>query len=99
MFDRIVGHLSKLGSVRMDAVKTSINLAAKSHFAGVTPLKNSINISFIYDKDLDDPRIVNTIKLSDSSYAYRIKLISVEDIDDQFLGWLEYAYNLKSGSK
>jgi len=45
IFDQVLRELQNNGSVvRVDAVKSSINFAGKSHFGGVRVLKDSLNL-------------------------------------------------------
>lgn len=94
-FDSLLERISQFGPIRVDAAKTSINIAAKSHFAGVQVLKSSLKLGFTFDTVIDDEHIRLSQKLSETSYGHTVKLVQKQDVDAQLLGWLEHAYSLR----
>ena len=95
-FDFLLQKVGEFGHVRVDAVKTSINIAAKSHFAGVQVLKTSLKLGFMYDRPLDDKRILSSQQLSDTNWSHTVSLAQKADVDAQLLDWLRHAYSLGS---
>lgn len=95
VFDYLLDELRRLGPIRVDAVKTSINLAGRAHFAGVRALRDSLSVGFVLGRKLDDPRIVRTERLSPTLHGHTVKVKSREDVDEQLLGWLAEAYELR----
>ena len=87
--------ISQFGPIGVDAAKTSINIAAKSHFAGVQVLKSSLKLGFTFDTVIDDEHIRLSQKLSETSYGHTVKLVQKQDVDAQLLGWLEHAHSLR----
>ncbi len=88
--------VGKFGHVRVDAVKTSINIAAKSHFAGVQVLKTSLKLGFMCDRSLDDQRILSSQQLADTNLSHTVSLAQEADVDAQLLCWMRHAYCLRS---
>jgi uncharacterized C2H2 Zn-finger protein len=95
-FDDLVARLEELGNVRVDAVKSSINLIAKHHFGGVTVLKDSMRLGFILPHSIDNPRVIKTEVLGPNKFAYFVKLSTINDIDSQLMQWLKEAYERAS---
>lgn len=87
--------MGEFGPIRVDAVKSSINIAATSHFAGVRVLGSSLNLGFILDTPLEDERIRRTQKLSETSWGHTVKLAQKEDVGAQLLAWLKRAHSLR----
>lgn len=96
MFDHLVEKLRMFGPVRLDAVKTSINIAGKSHFAGVQVLKNGLKLGFVLNSKLHNRRIVSCQRLGKTVYGHSVKIVRKKDIDAELLRWLKRAYSLKS---
>ena len=94
-FDSLLAELRRLGPIRTDAVKSSINIAGRAHFAAVRPLRDCLNVGFVLGRRLDDPRLTRAEQLGPSLYGYRVKVRRADDLDEQLLGWLAEAYALK----
>jgi hypothetical protein len=84
------------GPLRVDAVKTSINLIAKHHLGGARVLKNGLQIGFVLGRKLADRRILRSEWVGGSKYAHSVRLTSPGEVDAQLLGWLREAYELAS---
>lgn len=94
-FDFLLEKMGEFGPIRLDAVKSSISIAAKSHFAGMHVLGSSLNLGFILDTPLEDERILRTQKLSETRWGHTVKLAQKEDADAQVLAWLKRAHSLR----
>ena len=94
-FGRLVGELERLGPIRVDAVKSGINIAGRAHFAGARPQMDGLRVGFVLDRQLGDPRILRREWVGGPFYAHSVKLASEAELDGQLLGWLAEAYELK----
>jgi hypothetical protein len=95
VFDAIVSKLRKLGPVKVDPVKTSINLTADRHFAGVTVRGTFLRVGFFAPRRIVDRRIVHFETLGPDRFGHSVVVESVADLDDQRLGWLSEAYRMR----
>lgn len=95
-FNVLVRRLRKLGPVKVDAVKTSINLTARHHFGAVTVRGTFLRLGFMSDHRIEDHRIVHIERLGPSKFGHSIVLESVADLDDVVMDWLATAYRLRS---
>jgi hypothetical protein len=96
IFDTVLRELQRDGSaVRVDAVKSSINLAAKSHFGGIRVLKDSLNVGFVLKRRVENPRITKIQDLGHNTFAHMVSVRELGDIDKELLGWLKEAYSLR----
>jgi uncharacterized protein DUF5655 len=96
IFDELVARLRKLGPVKVDPVKTSINLTARHHLGAVTVRGTFLRIGFLSDRRIQDDRIVHIERLGPSKFGHSVVIESIEDLDDVVMGWLAAAYRLKS---
>ena len=93
-FVRLVGELERLGPIRVDAVKSGINIAGRAHFAGARPQKDGLRVGFLLGRRLEHPRVLRAEWVGGRVYAHSVKLAREEDLDE-LLGWLAEAYELK----
>ncbi len=99
IFDLLLTKLKRYGPVRIDAVKSSINIAGKRHFAGVNVRKDSLNVGFLMNRELRDERIFRSQSLGGKRFGHVVKLGRIEDVDAQLMGWLKEAYSLSRPSR
>jgi hypothetical protein len=62
----------------------------------VRVLKTSLKLGFMYDRPLDDKRILSSQQLADTSWSHTVSLAQKGDVDAQLLDWLRHAYSLRS---
>lgn len=74
--------------------KTQVNLLSRTSFGSFILRRNWINLGFVLTRDLDDPRIVSTERLSPRTYAHRVQLRSAADVDKKLRQWLTEAYQV-----
>lgn len=95
-YDLLIKRLRQLGPLRVDAVKSSINLASKYHFGGVSVRKDTLRLGFLSDEVIEHPRILRTERLGPRRVGHVVALRSAEDVDGRLMSWLKKAYTLQS---
>lgn len=53
LFDLLIARLKKTGPLRVDAVKTSINLISRHHFGGVMVRRDHLRVGFLAQKPIN----------------------------------------------
>jgi uncharacterized C2H2 Zn-finger protein len=96
IYERLFIWLEDLGPIHVDVAKSSINLAGKHHFGGVTVRKDYIRLGFLSDEMIQDARIVRTERIGHNRIGHSVILRAPEDVDDQVMSWLKHAYRLQS---
>ena len=91
VFDALVSRLRKIGPVKVDPVKTSINLTARRHLGAVTVRGTYLRVGFFGAKRIMDPRIVHFERLGPDKFGHSVVLETVDDIDEQLMAWLAAA--------
>lgn len=81
-------NLRKAG-VRFDVAKTAVSLWKVHNFATLYVQKRWIKVEFLSRKPIADARIVSGHKVKDGLYFSRMKLASMEDVDETLLTWLK----------
>ena len=95
-YEALMARVRQFGPVRTDAVKTSINLVSKYHFAAIRVRRDHLRIGFLSDAAIEDERIVRTERVGPSRIGYAVRLHTLTDVDDQLLAWLKRSYALQS---
>ncbi len=83
VFDLLLARIKKFGPIKIDAV------------AAVRPLKNSLNVEFLLDRELHEFPVYRTQKLGSTTYAHSVKLTSKREVSARLLAWLKEAYELR----
>jgi hypothetical protein len=96
LFSAIVKQLKKLGLLRLDAVKSSINLISRHHFAGIAVRQDYLRVGFLARRPIESPRIVHTEVLGPNRVAHRVLVREAADIDAELLHWLAEAQEMQS---
>ncbi len=96
LFARIVRELQKNAPLRVDAVKTSINLISRHHFGGVGVRRDYLRIGFLAREEIKNPRIVHKQVLGPNRVGHSVIVRSASDIDTELIGWLAAAQALQS---
>jgi hypothetical protein len=95
-FDVLVRRLKKTGPLRIDAVKTSINLISRHHFGGVTVRRDYLRIGFLAPDSIDSARIVHRQRLGPNRVGHTVVIGGKEDVNAELLRWLANARRLQS---
>lgn len=95
LFDQMMREIKAFGHMKVEAVKTAINLGTSTHFAMVYIKKGGILIAFSLPRILKSNRVQKTQKVTPTLHEHWVKITKPEDIDEQLLSWLKEAYSLQ----
>ena len=96
VYDLLIRRLRQNGPLRVDAVKTSINLISRHHFGGVGVRADYLRVGFLAVEPIRHPRIVHSQRLGPNRVGESVILRSVDDVDETLLAWLRNAQTLQS---
>ena len=92
IYDAILKHLKKLGPVHADAVQVGVFLKSDRKLAELRPKTKWLQCSLYLPGALDDPRVDRADRYG-VKVINKIKLRTVDDVDEQFCEWLTDAYD------
>ena len=95
LFDALYAKLRSIAPLRMDAVKSSINLVSKHHFGGIRVQKDGLRLGFILGRPVEHHRI-RTQQITPTIWAHHVKITRQEDLDTELLAWLKEAHHRSS---
>ncbi len=96
LFDVLIRRLQASGPLRIDAVKTSINLISRHHFGGVQVRQDHLRVGFLARELIRSPRIVHSQAIGPNRVGHSVIVRATKDIDPELLGWLADAQALQS---
>jgi hypothetical protein len=96
IYDQLVKHSRKFGSLTEEPKKTSIHLVNKTAFAGVATRKSALVLTIKSDRKLSSARIHKSEQTSAHRFHHEVKLTSAADVDSEILAWLRNAYAMSA---
>ena len=100
LFDFFVKSVNeRIGKVRIISIPCCIHLFGKYDFLAILPKRDGLEIRFSLNRQLKDPRMIQSVPVSSKSFKNCLNLRSETEIDDEFFGWVSEAYHLKDKAK
>lgn len=96
IYKKLIREVQKFGVVKIDPKKTSIHLVHKSGFAGVYTRKSNIQLEIHLNHKVKNKRIHKAEQTSTNRFHHHVQISSPTEIDEELLGWLKEAYELKA---
>jgi hypothetical protein len=97
IYEALIAYLRELGPVHVDAVKVGVFLKRDRKLAEVRPMARSLALWLALPGRLDHPRVDRSETVGSDRVWHRIKLRTVEDVDDELQAWLTEAYDFAGG--
>ena len=82
--------------IKIDTTLSCIYFTDKNRFLVIKPQKSGLIIEFILNRREDIFPVIKIVQISKNQFAHRLKLESSENINDQMIGWIKEAYDLKN---
>ncbi len=92
LYERFVELVNNCGEVIIEATKTSIAFKSPGLFTVVHFQKKGLKVGFWLPRRIDHPRITRNEAITPQEYVHDVKIISLDDLDDQLQNWLCEAY-------
>lgn len=95
IYKKLIADIRKFGPLKIEPKKTSIHLGNRYGFAGVYTRKDYLNLELHLDHKLTNNRVTKVEQASKNRFHHIIKLTNSKEVDNELLGWLKAAYELK----
>ena len=95
IYDAIMKQLKTLGPVHADAVQVGVFLKSDRKLAELRPKTKWLQCSLYMPEAIDDPRVDRADRYG-IKVINKIKLRTVDDVDEQFCEWLADAYDFNT---
>jgi len=94
IYQAVMRALRACGPVQVAPTKTGINLLSGTSLGSVRLHRSYLNLGLLLTYRLDDRRVTSVLQLSPRSFAHRLRLESVADVDAALRRWLREAYQV-----
>jgi hypothetical protein len=94
LFDLVRAAIRSIGPVRVLPEKTRIAFQVRMSFAQVTPRRRWLDGHVVLARRLEHPRFRRIETFSPRNHLHAFRIERPEDIDADFIGWLEEAYRV-----
>ena len=89
LFDHLVEQVNKkVGKTKIISIPCCVHLFGKYDFLAALPKKDGLEIRFALDRELDSPRLNQSVPMSSKVFKNCFDISSKEEFDDEFIGWL-----------
>ncbi len=94
LYEKLLSLLNQFGPIIEEPKKTSIHLVRKSALAGVETRKTYLLLTIKSDHQVTSPRIVASDQPSANRFHFKVRIESLDDLDDELKSWLREAYSI-----
>lgn len=95
IYKKLIKEVQKFGVVKVEPKKASIHLTNRFSFSNITVRKNCLNLEIHLNHKLKSKRFGKAEQVSANRYNHTVTIQSPNEVDDELLGWLKEAYELK----
>jgi hypothetical protein len=94
VFDEIVRYLRTCGPLDVVPTKTNINLLSRTSLGGIRLQRRKARLGIVLMRQVRDPRVHSTLRLSPRRIVHFIELATVGDVDAVVRRWLREAHEV-----
>jgi Domain of unknown function (DUF5655) len=99
LYERFIALAEQCGPFSYRVTKTSITLkGARRGFAGARPRGAGLRGYLDLTRPVSDPRITSCAPYAKRLYVHHFKISTLDELDQQFAGWLAEAYAVGQGA-
>jgi hypothetical protein len=99
VFEELLARVRReIGAADVVSLPCCIHLCGTHDFLAVLPRKARLEIRFSLRREVESRRITHATRISSAKHKHSTDIATVEDIDDELLGWLREAYHLEDPS-
>lgn len=96
LFARLVAEVtSDVGKCDVLSLPCCIHLVGRYDFLAVLPKKDRLEVRFVLERELTDPRVKRSVPVSKKLFKHCVDIETAEDIDEVMLEWIREAYHLR----
>ena len=96
LFECLVERVNnEIGKCIIISIPCCVHLFGKYDFLAALPKKDRLEIRFALNKKIDSSRIKQCVPMSTKVFKNCLDIKTVEEIDKDFIGWLNTSYHLK----
>jgi hypothetical protein len=98
LYERFIALVERCGPFTYRVTKTGITLkGSRRGFAGAVPRRSALGGYFDITRQVSDPRILSCSQYTARLYVHDFRIISPDELNDEFAGFLGEAYAVGQG--
>ena len=99
LYERLVELVDRCGPFTYSVSKTAITFkGTRRGFAGARPRQKYLGGYFDLTRRIDDPRVTRVTPYTKRLFVHAWRVDRIDQLDDQFAGWLAEAYAVGNGA-
>lgn len=96
LFDFLVKQInSKIGKCQIISIPCCIHLFGNYDFLAALPKKDRLEIRFCLDRELESPRLKQSVPVSAKSFKNCFDITTTKEIDKELIKWLNESFHFK----
>jgi hypothetical protein len=96
LFDYLVKQINKqIGVCKIISIPCCIHLFGTYDFLAALPKKDCLEIRFALEREIKSTKLKECVPVSAETFKNCLNIYSVEDVDDELVGYLKESYFLK----
>jgi uncharacterized protein DUF5655 len=100
LFHRLVSAIEEFDDVRIEALPKQLVLHGANRILGsIRPTQHGVNVHLNLPYRVEDRRVTRCEPLTKRLTFHRFMLSAPDDLDDQFLGWINDAHNAATAGR
>lgn len=93
IYEELIEFVATLGPVHADSVSVGVFLKTDRKLAEIRPMARALSVNLALPRRLDTPRVARVYRSAGEKTWNDLRLRTIEDVDDELLGWLTEAYD------
>jgi hypothetical protein len=99
LYRRLVSMIERCGPFTYSVTKTTITFkGSKRGFAGARPTGRGLSVYLDLQRVVEDRRVIGVAPYTRRLFVHQIRLAAMDDLDEQFRGWVAEAYAVGQGA-
>jgi hypothetical protein len=99
LYRRFVSMVEQCGPFSYSVTKTTITFkGSRRGFAGALPTRRGLSVYVDLQRVIEDPRVMSVAPYTRRLFVHQIRLAAMDDLDEQFRGWVCEAYAVGQGA-
>ena len=99
LYHRFVDMVKECGPFTYAVSKSNITLkGSRRGFAGAVPTRRGLSVYLDLQRVIEDRRIISVAPYTLRLFVHQIRLTMMDDLDEQFRGWVWEAYAVGQGA-
>jgi hypothetical protein len=99
LYGRFVSMVGQCGPFSYSVTKTTVTFkGSRRGFAGALPTRRGLSVYLDLQRVIEDRRVISVAPYTRRLFVHQVRLATMDDLDEQFRGWVREAYAVGQGA-